>query len=106
MLLSLIFIYIKIIVSKLACFVYSALNEKPIYAIIKITNIVLLETITNYNYSYKLFNQQMQVTKVLAYDDINSININVYGELANTIGKDNVYFRDKRLVRPGSKYPN
>ena len=67
MLLSLIFIYIKIIVSKLVCFVYSALNEKPIYAtinvVVKITNIAPLETITNY--SYKLFNQQMQVTKVL-----------------------------------------
>ena len=95
MLLSLIFIYIKIIVSKLACFVYSALNEKPIYAtinvVVKITNIAPLETITNYNYNYKLFNQKMQVTKVLAYDDTNSININVYGELTNSIGKGNVY---------------
>ena len=71
------------------CFVFSALNEKPIYAIInvvvKITNILPPETITN------VLNQQMQVTKVLAYDDTNSININVYGELANTIEKDNVY---------------
>ena len=33
----------------------------------------------------------MQVTKVLIYDDRNLININVYGELANTIEKDNVY---------------
>ena len=32
----------------------------------------------------------MQVTKVLAYNDTNSININVYGELANTTEKDNV----------------
>ena len=43
------------------------------------------ETITN------ALNQQMQVTKVLAYDDTNLININVYGELANTFEKDNVY---------------
>ena len=71
------------------CFVFSALNEKPIYAIInvvvKITNILPPETITN------VLNQQMQVTKVLAYDDTNSINIDVYGELANTTEKDNVY---------------
>ena len=71
------------------CFVFRALNEKLIYAIInvvvKITNILPPETITN------VLNQQMQVTKVLAYDDTNSININVYGELANTIEKDNVY---------------
>ena len=71
------------------CFVFIALNEKPIYAIVnvvvKITNILPPETITN------VLNQQMQVTKVLAYDDTNSININVYGELANTIEKDNVY---------------
>ena len=33
----------------------------------------------------------MQVTKVLAYDYTNLININVYGELANAIEKDNVY---------------
>ena len=33
----------------------------------------------------------MQVTKVLAYDDTNLININVYGELVNTFEKDNVY---------------
>ena len=71
------------------CFVFSALNEKPIYAIInvvvKITNILPPETITN------VLNQQMQVTKVLAYDDTNSINIDVYGELVNTIEKGNVY---------------
>ena len=89
MLLSLIFIHKQIIVSKLLCFVFSALNEKPIYAIInvvvKITNILPPETITN------VLNQQMQVTKVLAYDDTNSINIDVYGELANTTEKDNVY---------------
>ena len=70
-------------------FVFSALNEKPIYVIInvvvKITNILPPETITN------VLNQQMQVTKVLAYNDANSININVYGELASTIEKDNVY---------------
>ena len=46
---------------------------------------LLLETITN------VPNQQMQVTKFLAYDDTNSININVYGALANTVEKDNVY---------------
>ena len=89
MLLSLIFIYKKIIVSKLVCFVFSALIEKPIYAIInvvvKITNILPPETITS------VLNQQMQVTKVSAYDDTNSININVYGELTNTIEKYNVY---------------
>ena len=71
------------------CFVFSALNEKPIYAsingVVKITNILPPEAITN------VLNQQMQVTKVLAYDDTNSINIDVYGELANTIEKDNVY---------------
>ena len=71
------------------CFVFNALNEKPIFAIInvvvKITNILPPETITN------VLNQQMQVTKVLAYDDTNSININIYGELASTIEKDNVY---------------
>ena len=33
----------------------------------------------------------MQVTKVSAYDETSSININVYGELANTIKKENVY---------------
>ena len=88
-LLSLIFIYKKVIVSKLVCFVFSALIEKPIYAIInvvvKITNILPPETITS------VLNQQMQITKVSAYDDTNSININVYGELTNTIEKDNVY---------------
>ena len=77
------------IVSKLVCFAFSALNEKPIYAIInvvvKITNILPPETTTN------VLHQQMQITKVLAYDDTNSVNINVYGELANTIEKDNVY---------------
>ena len=46
---------------------------------------LLPETITN------VPNQQMQVTKVLAYVDTNPININEYGELANTIEKDNVY---------------
>ena len=65
------------------------MNEKPIYAIInvvvKITNILPPETITN------VLNEQMQVTKVLAYLDTNSININVYGELVNTIEKDNMY---------------
>ena len=88
-LLSLIFLYKKIIVSKLACFVFSALHEKLIYAIInvvvKITNILPPETITN------VLNQQMQVTKVLAYDDANLISINVYGLLANTVQKDNVF---------------
>ena len=71
------------------CFVFSALIEKPIYAIInvvvKITNILPPETITS------VLNQQMQITKVSAYDDTNSININVYGELTNTIEKYNVY---------------
>ena len=71
------------------CFVFSALNEKPIYAIInvivKITNILLPETIIN------VANQQMPVIKVLTYDDRNSINVNVYGELANTIEEDNLY---------------
>ena len=79
----------KIIVSKLVCFVVSASNEKPIYAIInvvvKITNIVLLETIIN------VLDQQIQVTNLLAYDDTNSVNSNVYGELGNTIEKGNVY---------------
>ena len=71
------------------CFVVSASNEKPIYAIInvvvKITNIVPLETIIN------VLDQQIQVTNLLAYDDTNSINSNVYGELGNTIEKGNVY---------------
>ena len=71
------------------CFVFTAFNEKPIYVIInvvvKISNILRPETITN------VLNQQMQVTNVLAYDDTNSININVYGQLASTIEKDNVY---------------
>ena len=70
------------------CFVFSALNEKPIYAIInvvvKITNILPPETITN------TLNQQMEVTKVLADDDKNLINVNDIN-LANTIEKDNVY---------------
>ena len=48
------------------CFVFSALNKKPIYPItnvaVKITSILPPETITN------VLNQQMQVTKVLAYD--------------------------------------
>ena len=61
----------------------------PTYAIInvvvKITNILPPETITN------VLNQQMQVTKVLAYDDANLISINVYGLLANTVQKDNVF---------------
>ena len=71
------------------CFVVNALNEKPIYAIInvvvRITNMLPPEAITN------VLNQQMPVTKVLAYNDTNLININVYGKLANTIEKDNVY---------------
>ena len=50
-LLSLIFIYKKIIASNLVCFDFRALNEKLIYAIVnavlKITNILLPETITN-----------------------------------------------------------
>ena len=70
------------------CFVFSALNEKLIYAIInvvvKITNILPPETITN------TLNQQMEVTKVLADDDKNLINVNDIN-LANTIEKDNVY---------------
>ena len=71
------------------CFVFSALNEKPIYAIVnivvKITNILPSETTTN------VLNQQMQARKVLAYNETNSVNINVHGELANTIEKDNMY---------------
>ena len=51
----------------LVCFAFSALNEKSMYAIInvivKITDILLPEPITN------VLNQQMQETKVLAYDD-------------------------------------
>ena len=47
------------------CFVFNALNEKLIFAIInvvvKITNILPPEIITN------ILNQQMQVAKVLAY---------------------------------------
>ena len=65
-LLSLIFINKKIMVSKLVCFVFSALNKKPIYpttnVAVKITSILPPETITN------VLNQQMQVTKVLACD--------------------------------------
>ena len=61
----------------------------PTYAIInvvvKITNILPPETITN------VLNQQMQVTKDLAYNDTNLINVNKYGKLANTIEKDSVY---------------
>ena len=53
-------------VSKLVCFVFSALNKKPIYpatnVAVKITSILPPETITN------VLNQQMQVTKVLACD--------------------------------------
>ena len=49
------------------CFAFSALNEKSMYAIInvivKITDILLPEPIAN------VLNQQMQETKVLAYDD-------------------------------------
>ena len=71
------------------CFVFSALSEKPIYTVlnvvVKITNILPPEKITN------VLNQQMQLTKVLEYYDISSININVYEELANIIEKDNVY---------------
>ena len=71
------------------CFVFSALNEKPIYAIVnivvKITNILPSETTTN------VLNQQMQARKVLAYHETNSVNINVHGELANTIEKYNMY---------------
>ena len=60
----------------------------PTYAIInvvvKITNILPPETITN------TLNQQMEVTKVLADDDKNLINVNDIN-LANTIEKGNVY---------------
>ena len=60
----------------------------PTYAIInvvvKITNILPPEIITN------TLNQQMEVTKVLADDDKNLINVNDIN-LANTIEKDNVY---------------
>ena len=60
----------------------------PTYAIInvvvKITNILPPETVTN------TLNQQMEVTKVLADDDKNLINVNDIN-LANTIEKDNVY---------------
>ena len=60
----------------------------PTYAIInvvvKITNILPPETITN------TLNQQMEVTKVLADDDKNLINANDIN-LANTIEKGNVY---------------
>ena len=84
-----ILIYKKNIVSKLVYFVFSALNEKPFYAIVtvvvKTTNILPPETITN------VLNQQMQVTKALADNDTNLININVYGELPYTVEKDNVY---------------
>ena len=70
-------------------FIFSALNEKPVYAIINvvviITNMLLPETITN------ALNQQMHITRFSAYDDTYSININVYGELTNTIEKYNVY---------------
>ena len=45
------------------CFVFSGLNEKPIYAItnitVKITNILPPETVTN------VLNQQMQVKKFM-----------------------------------------
>ena len=60
----------------------------PTYAIInvvvKITNILPPETITN------TLNQQMEGTKVLADNDKNLINVNDIN-LANTIEKDNVY---------------
>ena len=60
----------------------------PTYAIInvvvKITNILPPETITN------TLNQQMEVTKILADDDKNLINVNDIN-LANTVEKDNVY---------------
>ena len=60
----------------------------PTYAIInvvvKITNILPPETVTN------TLNQQMEVTKVLADDDKNLINVNDIN-LANTIEKNNVY---------------
>ena len=55
-----------------------------INAVVKITNILPPETIAN------TFNQQMEVTKVLADDDKNLINVNDIN-LANTIEKDNVY---------------
>ena len=51
-------------VSKLVCFVFSALNEKSIYAIInvvKIENILPPETITN------VLNQQTQIRSILMY---------------------------------------
>ena len=54
----------KNIVSKLVCFVFSALNEKSIYAIInvvKIANILPPETITN------VLNQQTQIRSILMY---------------------------------------
>ena len=73
----------KNIVSKLVCFVFSALNEKSIYAIInvvKIANILPPETITN------VLNQQTQIRSVL-----------ICGELANTIEKDNVYSMNPQL---------
>ena len=55
-----------------------------INAVVKITNILPPETIAN------TFNQQMEVTKVLADDDKNLINVNDIN-LANTTEKDNVY---------------
>ena len=55
-----------------------------INVVVKITNILPPETITN------TLNQQMEVTKVLADDDKNLINVNDIN-LANTIEKDNVY---------------
>ena len=71
------------------CFAFSALNEKSIDAItnvvVKIANILPPETIKN------VLNQQMQVTKDLAYNDTNLINVNKYGKLANTIEKGSVY---------------
>ena len=54
----------KNIVSKLVCFVFCALNEKSIYAIInvvKIENILPPETITN------VLNQQTQIRSILMY---------------------------------------
>ena len=70
------------------CFVFSAFNGKPIYAtinvVVKIKKILPPETITN------VLKQQIQVTKVLAYDDTNSVNSNVYEGLANTTEKENV----------------
>ena len=74
----------KNIVSKLVCFVFSALNEKSIYAIInvvKIANILPPETITN------VLNQQTQIRSIL-----------ICGELANTIEKDNVYSMNPQLL--------